>query len=33
MIHSVKCLTDCFNDMLSGRKGFEVRKNDRNYRL
>ena len=33
MIHSVKCLTDYFNDVLSGRKGFEVRKNDRDYRV
>lgn len=33
MIHSVKIQPHYFNDVLTGRKTFEVRKNDRNYRV
>lgn len=31
MIHAVKQLPDYFNDVVSGKKTFEVRKNDRPY--
>lgn len=33
MIHAVKQLTVHFNDVISGKKTFEVRLNDRDYRV
>lgn len=32
MIHGLKCYKNYFEDITSGRKSFEVRKNDRDYR-
>ena len=31
MIHQLKTETEYFNDVISGKKPFEVRKNDRNF--
>lgn len=33
MIHAVKCRSGYFNALLSGQKKFEVRKNDRGYKV
>lgn len=33
MIHSVKCSSNYFLDLLSGRKTFELRFNDRDYKV
>lgn len=33
MIHKVKCINPYFEDVLAGRKSFEIRKNDRNYKV
>lgn len=33
MIHQLKCEAQYFEDCVSGRKTFEVRKNDRNFHL
>lgn len=33
MIHALKIEPQYFDDILSGRKNFEIRKNDRNYIL
>ena len=33
MIHSVKCTEPYFSDVKSGKKNFELRKNDRNYQV
>ncbi len=33
MIHSLKLITDFFDDVLSGRKSFEIRQNDRNFKV
>ncbi len=32
MVHAVKCHPDYFSDLLSGKKKFEVRKNDRPFK-
>lgn len=32
-IHEVKCLREFFVPIIEGRKTFEVRKNDRNYKV
>ena len=33
MIHELKILPNYFDDVMSGRKTFEVRKNDRDFRV
>ncbi|MBR5782892.1 MAG: DUF3850 domain-containing protein [Clostridia bacterium] len=33
MIHELKELTEYFKDVAEGRKGFEVRKNDRDFKV
>lgn len=33
MIHELKIYTEFFNDVLSGRKTFEIRKNDRPFQV
>ena len=33
MIHELKIYTDFFNAVISGKKTFEIRKNDRNYKV
>ena len=33
MIHSIKCVNPFFEDVLAGKKTFEVRKNDRRYKV
>ena len=33
MIHSVKCIAKYFEDVISGRKCFESRRNDRDYKV
>lgn len=33
MIHTVKCINPFFEDVLSGRKTFEIRRNDRDYKV
>lgn len=33
MIHEIKCLDEYFEDQISGIKTFEVRRNDRNYKV
>jgi len=30
--HNIKCITPFFEDVLSGHKTFEIRKDDRNYK-
>ena len=32
-IHEIKCLPKYFEETASGRKGFEIRKNDRGYKV
>lgn len=33
MTHEIKILPQYFEDVITGKKGFEVRKNDRNYKV
>ena len=33
MLHKVKCINPFFEDVLAGRKTFEVRRNDRKYKV
>ena len=33
MTHELKCWTEYYAEIVSGRKTFEVRKNDRNFRI
>lgn len=33
MVHAVKILPQYFKDLVTGKKTFEVRKNDRNYKV
>lgn len=33
MIHQVKCINPFFEDVMAGRKTFEIRKNDRDYKV
>ena len=33
MIHEIECLTQNFEDIVSGVKTFEILENDRNYRV
>lgn len=33
MIHALKILPNYFEDVISGRKTFEIRKNDRDYKV
>lgn len=33
MTHELKCWAEYFHEIFTGRKGFEVRKNDRNYQV
>lgn len=32
-IHEIKCLPEYFEEVATGRKGFEIRKNDRDYQV
>lgn len=32
-IHEIKCLPQYFEETAAGRKGFEIRKNDRGYKI
>lgn len=33
MVHQLKCASNYFEDVITGRKTFEVRKNDRDFRV
>lgn len=33
MIHAIKCSSLYFSDLLAGKKTFEIRRNDRDYRV
>lgn len=33
MIHQLKCASNYFDDVIAGKKTFEVRKNDRNFHV
>lgn len=33
MVHQLKCAANYFDDVISGRKTFEVRKNDRDFHV